>query len=710
MAIMKRALGQQAVGERFKMLEERMTTIKTLTPVSGGHNVTVTPPRRIQPVSLFSALISPSPPKAVSSGGTREQRSATVDDQSNITGERAHRVKATPLKGMRPIALQFGSPSPRKSRPCDAGVKTLAARSASFELAEDSPSRANRVTFSPRPSIQRMYAMDTPKKLLKTPTKLPDLSSPPGKSPMKSILKSPLHSPPHFNQYFVQQPSPLATSPGLSRAVHRISYTPRKEIGEQSRILIQTTRTPDTQKQNAKSSPAGKPSISTCQPKPDDSEHSADKVVFKDSQRAEDSSSAGSSQSNVPPSPAAVKSATPRHRRRRRRLSLRGRISPPFRGHLAMKNNTTNNATVLPGPEACSKSSPTLRSNRDQGDTTPETVTAETGECFHSQDSDVRTPQRKVGKKCTPRKKRVSTLPSGSGIKSSESSLIIRSKRPRSPEDSTSPGSVSRDACGTPVKKRKSTADCEMSRDSSSSSLVSAPQEFFAASQELPLISSVTDCAKFSRLGSNSSNFDSSHSGMLRGHQLSGSSDSNSNCSFEAPSPVFGAGGGIVRNKSLDRVLSSGCETSDAESSRPASPVFGKPCEVRLEPLQPSPKVVISPVKLNGQQNIMVSPANSARSKTSPGMKKYSPNVSAKSLAELIHSPLHIASNTPSVGKPAGTPRERNASSSPRLSLTEHSETKSRRQSRESPEHKDTAPRSRRSLYHTETKSFIKHA
>ena len=735
---------EKALGEKYKMLAERMTSTKKLSPNPSLRvgKCKSTPPRRIRPVSLFSALASPSPQKVVKRPEVEDDPRIIQDikpDHHRLLQERItsikpisspqskpFRVKETPPRRIQPVRLLFASPSPPKALPGLAEARAkggLLMRNLSFDSADASPSKTNRVTFSPKPSIQKMFARDSPKKLLRTPTKVLGISGA-LKSPMKSILKSPLRSPPHFNMYFTQQPSPLIgkgspvamlTSRGKPAVCTNV--TPGKHISPKETL-------PDTSSSDKKAiSPKMKSTTNQSHTSPLKTRiqtRAVRKIFYQaceETSSGEDSSTSvkmfmeqgtdshegrycnivknmSSKSSDAIAAPSSPAQANTPHRVRR--MSLRSRMSPcadrsrvfgteVFTESLAGDNsrgfsidasdNSAAESRILQEMEPCSAA---LNS---------------------SQELDIRSPHRRINKRRKEKRMFIAALDESANLSVEDSLPCSRRKRQRSPDGPVTAGLSVLSQCETPTKKRKTTLDSELSFNSSSTDYFST-SEIFATSRELPEINS-TDCAKFARLGSNSNDFDTSQAGMLRSRlscQFSGASDSNSNFSCDLPSsPIFTSGGPVLRNKSLERIRSV-CDviTSDSESSsRPSSPIFGKRIG-ELRGVTPTDFETTSPVKSPVQTEMLVSPASSTRSKTSPGLKKYSPNVSAKGLAELINSPLQYESISPSFRKSGPNSLAFNSPPGAEKYVTCTSKGE------------DDRPRSRRSLYRTETKSSLK--
>ncbi len=684
-------------------------------------------------------MISTRPLAAVSSPFSKRSSSGGGDD--------------TPTKRVKPVPVRvlFSSPSPPKSMP--AGVRGqhggggVASRSLSFGSAWDSPSKPNRVTFSPNPSIQKMHSMDTPQKLLKTPTKVPDTPS----SEVKSILKSPLMSPPHFNKYFVQQPSPLVghDSSGVVRKIAPVSTnTPGKassvrslfEANVEKKFLGEAEVSLRRSPRRVTSPTVTERSLTT--------EETESDGTLAEPVKSEDSD-VTSLQLSVPCHTFESKAASPLKDTdvdvihdtprfvRRRRLSLKNRISPTLArrnvARLAARSSSSESERESDGTSkgfSChdsasgkgSKTSPNGSSdNEGQKGILQERNQGCDGK-RDSQDSEVRSPRRRLSRKRSGvirRRPSFSCHDESANVFPSENLIVSRGKRRLSPESS----GVS-DGSHATSKRRKSSADGHNVPVDSSSTDFHSVSEFFAASQEIPQNTSRGfSCDRFARLGSSSNDLETGHGEMLRGRlrwQLSGASDSNSTVSHDPPSsPVFRltAAPTVVRNKSLDRVLSVGFEpgTTDSESSRPSSPVFGS----RYSEQPPvSASTVISPGRSQSEPTdpvelLSVSPASSTRSKTSPGLKRYSPNVSAKGLAELMHSPLQYETNSPSVRKTSEQGRTLRAKTCPEQ-CAETAAPRSARKSAtaatsETPKEtqEQQPPRSRRSLYRTETKSAL---
>ena len=744
---------EKALADKYKMLNERMTSTKMLSPgpMSNAAKCKSTPPRRIRPVSLFSALASPSPQKLPSTVVRPDMRGqepileGMKADYHRILQERmistkplsfvspnskaSVQVRETPPKRIQPVRLLFASPSPPKPIPGLAEAKTkggLLMRTLSFDSSQPSPSKTNRVTFSPKPSIQTMYSRDSPKKLLRTPTKVPATSGGPLMSP-RSILKSPLRSPPHFNMYFTQQPSPLVkgTSPAHSftpkgKTAHNnftpIKISPGGTVGSQTmtpskkgsprETNVQIVQNPARTSARSQTRAVRKifsqlvdEAVGKKEEITDFERNTVDVPVNSQEGSGWSSTSSVISQDSDQMAEPLSPNETVTPRKRMRRMSLRSRMLP-FGDTQGLGNNVHDNNISGKLITDVSDKSPESRVLQEVEPTSMELKS--------SQESDVRTPHRRINKR---REKRSPTgaLDESANLSAEDSIDVSRPKRQRSPENATNTES-SLGQFETLSKKRKtekfSASDSEFLVDSSSTNYFST-SEIFAASRELPEISA-SNCAKFARLGSNSNDFDTSQAGMLRSRlrcQLSGASDSNSNLSYDLPSsPVFTSGDPILKHKSLERILSSGFDVnmSDSEvSSRASSPVFGKRVE-ELRGVTPTNFETVnsggSPVKSPANVDLSVSPANSTHSKTSPGQKKYSPNVSAKGLAELINSPLHYETISPSLRK-GTSPTLGNRGNSPTSTVP-------MKQSFVSDE-QESKPRTRRSLYRTETKSAL---
>ena len=736
---------EKALGEKYKMLAERMTSTKMLSPNPSLRvgKCKSTPPRRIRPVSLFSALASPSPQKIVTRPEVEmdpkiiqdikpdhhrllEERMISIKPASSPHSKPSFRVKETPPRRIQPVRLLFASPSPPKALPGLAEARAkggLLMRNLSFDSADASPSKTNRVTFSPKPSIQKMFARDSPKKLLRTPTKVPGISGA-LKSPMKSILKSPLRSPPHFNMYFTQQPSPLIgkgspvpmlTSRG--KPAMCINVTSGKHISPKETL---PNTSPSTRKaispkmKSSTSQPQTSPMRTRIQTRavrkifyqaceePSNEEDSSASVEVaieqgtdlhegKPGNITKNMSSQSSDAMAVPSSPGQAN--TPR---RVRRMSLRSRMSP--RADHSREIGTEAFTESLVGDNSHGFSIDPSDDSAS-GSRILQEMELCSAALNSSQELDVRSPHRRINKKRKEKRMVIAALDENANLSVEDSLPCSRPKRQRSPDSPATAGLTVSSQCETPTKKRKTTFDSELTFNSSSTEYFST-SEIFAASRELPEINS-TDCAKFARLGSNSNDFDTSQASMLRsrlGCQLSGASDSNSNFSYDLPSsPIFTSSGPVLRNKSLERIRSS-CDvnTSDSDStSRASSPVFGKRIG-ELRGVTPTDFDTTSPDKSPIQMEMTVSPAGSARSKTSPGLKKYSPNVSAKGLAELINSPLQYENISPAFRKSGPNSAVFNSPSGAEKYVTCTSKGE------------DDRPRSRRSLYRTETKSSLK--
>ena len=282
-----------------------------------------------------------------------------------------------------------------------------------------------------------------------------------------------------------------------------------------------------------------------------------------------------------------------------------------------------------------------------------------------------------------------------------------------------------------------------VSADSSSTDYFSTAEIFPTSAQELPSIPN-SKCENFARLGSNSNDFDTSQSHILRRlrSQISGASDSNSNSDFEliescgTESQGFTSGtesGPVLRNKPLTRIQSSEFGFSDeSESSTPSSPILGpKPDSPILvgKPLSglkacSAADRAISPVPLG----LMTSPTNT-QLRISPGQRKYSPNVTARGLCELINSPLHYEHISPSSHaalssnsgrkhtapqSPLSTAHNTNRPQSPLVTTqqsiltSDNTSVPNHYMASEDPQQvQRPKPRTRRSLYRTETKSNI---
>ena len=736
---------EKALGEKYKMLAERMTSTKMLSPNPSLRvgKCKSTPPRRIRSVSLFSALASPSPQKIVTRPEVEmdpkiiqdikpdhhrllEERMISIKPASSPHSKPSFRVKETPPRRIQPVRLLFASPSPPKALPGLAEARAkggLLMRNLSFDSADASPSKTNRVTFSPKPSIQKMFARDSPKKLLRTPTKVPGISGA-LKSPMKSILKSPLRSPPHFNMYFTQQPSPLIgkgspvpmlTSRG--KPAMCINVTSGKHISPKETL---PNTSPSTRKaispkmKSSTSQPQTSPMrtriqtravrkifFQACEEPSNEEDSSASVEVAieqgtdlhegKPGNITKNMSSQSSDAMAVPSSPGQAN--TPR---RVRRMSLRSRMSP--RADHSREIGTEAFTESLVGDNSHGFSIDPSDDSAS-GSRILQEMELCSAALNSSQELDVRSPHRRINKKRKEKRMVIAALDENANLSVEDSLPCSRPKRQRSPDSPATAGLTVSSQCETPTKKRKTTFDSELTFNSSSTEYFST-SEIFAASRELPEINS-TDCAKFARLGSNSNDFDTSQASMLRsrlGCQLSGASDSNSNFSYDLPSsPIFTSSGPVLRNKSLERIRSS-CDvnTSDSDStSRASSPVFGKRIG-ELRGVTPTDFDTTSPDKSPIQMEMTVSPAGSARSKTSPGLKKYSPNVSAKGLAELINSPLQYENISPAFRKSGPNSAVFNSPSGAEKYVTCTSKGE------------DDRPRSRRSLYRTETKSSLK--
>ncbi len=293
-------------------------------------------------------------------------------------------------------------------------------------------------------------------------------------------------------------------------------------------------------------------------------------------------------------------------------------------------------------------------------------------------------------------------------------------------------------------KKRR--LGINVSADSSSADYFSTAEIFPTSSQELPSIPN-SKCENFARLGSNSNDFDTSQSHMFRRlrSQVSGASDSNSNLDFElmescgTESQGFTSGtesGPVVRNKPITRIQSSEFGFSDgSEGSTPTSPILGPKPDSPILGGKPhsgfkscsASERAISPVP----PSVITSPSN-AQPRISPGQRKYSPNVTARGLCELINSPLHYEHISPSSRaalsnnsgrkhtapqSPLSAANNTNRPQSPLVtsqqsmltsdntSMSNHSVTSE--DSSEPPLVHRPKPRTRRSLYRTETKSDI---
>ena len=735
---------EKALGEKYKILAERMTSTKMLSPNPSLRvgKCKSTPPRRIRPVSLFSALASPSPQKVVKRPEAEEDPRIIQDikpDHHRLLQERmisiksapspqskpSFRVKETPPRRIQPVRLLFASPSPPKALPGLAEARAkggLLMRNLSFDTADASPSKTNRVTFSPKPSIQKMFARDSPKKLLRTPTKVPGLSGA-LTSPMKSILKSPLRSPPHFNMYFTQQPSPLigkgspipmltsrgkptmcthlasgkrispkqtlpSTSPSTKVISPRMKSTMSQPRASPSRTRIQTRAVRKIFYQ-ACEEPTNGQGISAFMKVP--AEQGTDLHEEKFCNITKNMSSQSIDTTAVPSSPA---QATTPHRVRR--LSLRSRMSPYSDRSRVIGTETFTESLV--GDNSLGFSIDASEENAS-GSRILQEIASCSAATDSSQELDIRSPHRRINKRRKEKRMVIAALDESANLSVEDNFPCSRPKRQRSPDSPSTAGLSVSSQCETPTKKRKTTFDSGLSFNSSSTDYFSS-SEIFAASRELPEINS-TDCAKFARLGSNSNDFDTSQSGMLRsrlGCQLSGASDSNSNFSYDLPSsPIFTSSGPVLRNKSLERIRSA-CDVTTSESdssSRPSSPVFGKRIG-ELRGVTPTDFDATSPVKSPAPTEMLVSPAGSTRSKTSPGLKKYSPNVSAKGLAELINSPLQYENISTSFRK-----------SGPSSSVF-NSPSGAEKYAACASKGEDDRPRSRRSLYRTETKSSLK--
>ena len=736
---------EKALGEKYKMLAERMTSTKMLSPNPSLRvgKCKSTPPRRIRPVSLFSALASPSPQKMVTRPEVEmdpkiiqdikpdhhrllQERMISIKPASNPQSKPSLRVKETPPRRIQPVRLLFASPSPPKALPGLAEARAkggLLMRNLSFDSADASPSKTNRVTFSPKPSIQKMFARDSPKKLLRTPTKVPGISGA-LKSPMKSILKSPLRSPPHFNMYFTQQPSPLIgkgspvpmlTSRGKPAMCTNV--TSGKHISPKETLL---NTSPSTRKaispkmKSSTSQPQTSPMRTRIQTRavrkifyqaceePSNEEDSSASVEVAIEQGTDlhegepgnitkNMSSQSSDAMAVPSSPGQAN--TPR---RVRRMSLRSRMSPKADHSREIGTEAFTESLVGDNSHGFSIDPP---DDSASGSRILQEMELCSAALNSSQELDVRSPHRRINKRRKEKRLVIAALDESANLSVEDSLPCSRPKRQRSPDSPATAGLSVSSQCETPTKKRKTTFDSELTFNSSGTEYFST-SEIFAASRELPEINS-TDCAKFARLGSNSNDFDTSQANMLRsrlGCQLSGASDSNSNFSYDLPSsPIFTSSGPVLRNKSLERIRSS-CDvnTSDSDStSRASSPVFGKRIG-ELRGVTPTDFDTTSPDKSPKQMEITVSPAGSARSKTSPGLKKYSPNVSAKGLAELINSPLQYENISPAFRKSGPNSAAFNSPSGAEKYVTCTSKGE------------DDRPRSRRSLYRTETKSSLK--
>ena len=735
---------EKALGEKYKMLAERMTSTKMLSPNPSLRvgKCKSTPPRRIRPVSLFSALASPSPQKMVKRPEVEmdpkiiqdikpdhhrllQERMISIKPASSPQSKPSFRVKETPPRRIQPVRLLFASPSPPKALPGLAEARAkggLLMRNLSFDSADASPSKTNRVTFSPKTSIQKMFARDSPKKLLRTPTKVPGISGA-MKSPMKSILKSPLRSPPHFNMYFTQQPSPLIgkgspvpmlTSRGKPAVCTNV--TSGKHVSPKETL-------PNTSSTRKAISPKMKSNMSQPQTSPMRTRiqtRAVRKIFYQgceEPSKEEDSSASVevameqgtdlhegihsnitknmSSQSSdamaVPSSPG--QAGTPR---RVRRMSLRSRMSPKADHSREIGTETFTEKLVGDNSHGFSIDP---SDDSASGSRILQEMELCSAALNSSQELDVRSPHRRINKRRKEKRMVIAALDESANLSVEDSLPCSRPKRQRSPGSPATAGLSVSSQCETPTKKRKTTFDSELTFNSSGTEYFST-SEIFAASRELPEIKS-TDCAKFARLGSNSNDFDTSQASMLRsrlGCQLSGASDSNSNFSYDLPSsPIFTSSGPVLRNKSFERIRSF-CDvnTSDSDStSRASSPVFGKRIG-ELRGVTPTDFDTTSPDKSPMQMEMTVSPAGSARSKTSPGLKKYSPNVSAKGLAELINSPLQYENISPAFRKSGPNSAAFNSPSGAEKYVTCTSKGE------------DDRPRSRRSLYRTETKSCLK--
>ena len=679
---------EKVLGEKYKMLAERMTSTKMLSPNPSLRvgKCKSTPPRRIRPVSLFSALASPSPQKMVMRPEVEmdpriiqdikpdhhrllQERMIAIKPASSPQSKPFFRVKETPPRRIQPVRLLFASPSPPKALPGLAEARAkggLLMRNLSFDSATLSPSKTNRVTFSPKPSIQKMFSRDSPKKLLRTPTKVPGISGA-MKSPMKSILKSPLRSPPHFNMYFTQQPSPLIgkgspvtmlTSRGKPAMCTNVTsgkhISPKETLPNASPSakkvispkLKSTVSEPQTSpmKTRIQTRAVRKIFYQACE-EPSNEEDSSGSVKVPMEQVnglheehgniTKNMSSQSGDAMPVPSSPGQAN--TPR---RVRRMSLRSRMSPCRDRSRVIGTEAFTESLVGDNSHGFS-----IDSSDDSASGSRILQEMELGSAAlnSSQELDVRSPHRRINKRRKEKCIVVAALDESANLSVEDSLPCSRPKRQRSPDSPATAGLSVSSQCETPTKKRKTTFDTELTFNSSGTEYFST-SEIFAASRELPEINS-TDCAKFARLGSNSNDFDTSQASMLRsrlGCQLSGASDSNSNFSYDLPSsPIFTSSGPVLRNKSLERIRSV-CDvtTSDSEStSRSSSPVFGKRIG-ELRGVTPTDFDTTSPDKSPMQPEMIVSPAGSARPKTSPGLKKYSPNVSAKGLSKLINSPL----------------------------------------------------------------------
>ena len=743
-----------------------MTSTKMLSPrpMFNAGKCKSTPPRRIRPVSLFSALASPSPQKLPSSAVRLEMQGQEHSLFQNMKVEHQRllqermisakpfscvsphsrapaQVKETPPKRIQPVRLLFASPSPPKALPGLAEAKAkggLLVRTLSFD-SQQSPSKTSRVTFSPKPSIQTMYSRDSPKKLLLTPTKVPAMSGSPLMSP-RSILKSPLRSPPHFNMYFTQQPSPLvgkgSAATSFTPKGKKISFTPKKsaKISPEgikgnptatSSRKISPQRTTETSAPIMQSPMRASTGTQTRAVRKIFSQLAEEAVHRKgdikdfertnttDTRGGQDLSSASSvtsqesEQMAVPLSP----SGTVTPRKRMRRISLRSRMSPYSGGPRVLERSASNGSGELfvnmSDSVVSDKLITDVPDNKSPENRVLQEIEPTSVELNSSQESEVRTPHRRINKRRREKRAAIAALDESANLSVEDSLERTRSKkRQRSPEEPTNAESSLNQQFETPSKKRKTAIDSEVLVDSSSNEYFRT-SEIFAASKELPEIGT-SNCSKFARLGSNSNDFDTSQAGMLRSRlrcQFSGASDSNSNLSYDLPSsPVFTSGAPILKNKSLERILSSGCDVnmSDSEvSSRASSPVFGKRVE-ELRGVTPTNCETIgsggSPVKSAAHVDLSVSPSESTRSKTSPGQKKYSPNVSAKGLAELINSPLHYETISPSLRK-VTSPTFGSTGNSPTSVQSVKSSAVSNEQ--------ESKLRTRRSLYRTETKSSL---